>query len=174
MSSIRYLPENTTVHFDLEGSFPLFRERYISAQAGIVTIKGIINQTALLEPTDGISCRIAPPKKDDLHENQIVYSAIRLSDKTEVFRLLTPARLDKGTVPQLRYRADLDGRQYVFRQVKSGRREFDLWDGSELHKVVEQDKGRYVVGDLTVLISVPCLLVLLFPWLNNQTIMVQK
>ncbi len=174
MSSIRYLPENTAVHFDLEGSFPLFRERYVSAQAGIVTIKGIINQTARLEPTDDTSCRIAPPKRVDLRENQIAYPVIRLSDKTELFRLLTPARLDKGTVPQLRYRADLDGRQYVFRQVKSGRREFDLWDGSELHKVVEQDKGRKVVGDLTVFISVPCLLVLLFPWLNNQTIMVPK
>ena len=173
MFSPTYLSEFTNVHFELQGSLPLFRERYFSAQAGTVTIKGIINQTALLEPKGGGACRISSSKRDDRNDRRIAYPIISLTDKSELLRLLTPARFEKGAVPELRYGAALDGRQYMFKQAQSGRREFDLWDGPELRKFVHQESG-YLVGDLKILIAVPLLLVLLFPWLNNQTIMVRK
>ena len=173
MFSPTYLPENTTIHFELQGSLPLFRERYFSPQAGMVTIKGIINQTALLKPKGSQACRISSSAREDRDNRRIAYPIVSLTDRSELLRLLTPAQLEKGTVPQLRYGAVLDGRQYMFTQIQSGRREFDLWDGPERHKIVHQESG-YLVGDLKILTTVPTLLVLLFPWLNNQTIMVRK
>ena len=172
--SLTYLPENTHVTFELQGTLPILRERYVSPQAGTVVLKGLFNQTAHIETPDGTLYRMRSPKKDSQYLNHIFYSIIRLSDKTEILRLRTPMNLQKGSVPRLRYTTLLDEQQYVFKQVSPGLRGFELWDGMEMQKLISRKPGNSLIADLTVQAPVPTLLILLFPWLDNQTIMYKQ
>jgi hypothetical protein len=170
MSPFQYLPEGTRVSFRLQNALPLFREHYAASGAGEVILKGLFNQSAHLELLDGTRYRTLPPRKDERYAQQIAYPVVLLPGKTQVCRLLTPIDLEQGRTPQLRYTTVLDDQQYVFRQVSPGRRGFELWDGMEMQKLVRREKSMSLIADLTVLLPVPTLLVLLFPWLDNQTI----
>jgi hypothetical protein len=174
MNKELYLPENTRVSLELQGSLPLFRERYVSPQAGTVVLKGIFNQTAHLELLDGSRYRLLSPRQDREYPNQMAYPLVRLPEKAEVCRLRTPIKLEEGHVPRLRYTTMLDGENYVFTQITAGQRGFELWDGMEMQQLVRRERGRGLLPDLTVLTPVPALLVLLFPWLDNQTLMRQS
>jgi len=168
MSPLHYLPKNTRVRFELLGALPIFRERYVSPQAGTVVLQGFFNQTAHLELQDGTRYRTLSPKRDEKHLDQLAYRVIRWADRTDVCRLLTPIRLGKGTTPRLRYTTILDNQRYVFRPVGIAQQRFELWNGLETQKLVQRESSRTLVADLTVLCPVPTLLVLLFPWLDHQ------
>jgi hypothetical protein len=167
---LAYLEEDTRVIFELQGTLPIFRERYVSSQAGTVVLKGFFSQTAHMETLDGTRYRTLQPKRDRALPNQIVYPIVYLPHKDRAFRLLSPLKdTGSGPIPRLRFTTTLDDGQYVFRQARAGRREFELWDGMEMQKLVRREPGRALIADSTVLIPVPAVLVLLLPWLDNQT-----
>jgi len=170
---IEYLPENERIVFSLQGQLPILREQYVSPKAGKVVLKGLFNQSAHIEMLDGTRYRTLGAKKGDKLSNSLEYPVVRLPDKVEVARLRTPLRLQKGVVPQLRYSVALDGQQYVFKQTSPGRRGFELWDGMEMEKLVERGKPA-LIPDVILLAPVPVLLVMLFPWVDSQTIMYKQ
>jgi hypothetical protein len=169
--ALEYLPEDTLVTFNLEGALPIFREQYVSPQAGKVVLRGLFNQSAHLELKDGTRYRTLAPQRDRERFNEMAYPLVRLSDRVEVCRLLTPIKLEQGRIPQLRFTTSLDGQYYVMRQITAGQRGFELWDSMEMNRLVEREPGGSLVAPLRVLVPVPTLLVLLFPWLDGQTVM---
>ena len=169
--AFEYLLEDTLVTFDLEGSLPIFREQYVSSQAGKIVLKGLFNQSAHLEMKDGTRYRTLSPKRDKERFNEMAYRLVRLPERIEVCRLLTPIKLEQGRIPQLRFTTSLDNRYYIFRQITAGQRGFELWGSMEMNRLIEREPGGSLIASLRVLAPVPTLLVLLFPWLDNQTVM---
>lgn len=158
------------VRFQLQGSLPIFRERYMSPQAGQVVLKGFFNQTAHMELPDGTRYRTQPPRRDDEFADQLAYPVIHLPSRERVFQLRTPIRLGQGSAHQLQFTTVIDNQQYVYKQVSAGKRGFELWDSTEMLKIVARNPGEALISQLTVLEPVPTVLVLLFPWLDNQMI----
>ena len=167
--SLEYLAEDTRVTFELQGTLPILRERYLSPQAGTVVLKGFFSPRAHVETLAGRRYRTLAARKDKTLPNQIVYPVVD-ADRNEVFRLSTPLKFAEGASPRLRYTTTLDDQQYAFRQISPGRRGFELWDAMEMQKLVRREPGAKLVADATVLISVPAVLVLLLPWFDSQTI----
>lgn len=170
MGSIRYLEPDTVVTFKLENALPIFSERYISPEAGTVVLKGLLNQKAHIETLDGEKFRMLAAKKDKRYPNKILYPIVHLPDKEQVFHIASPLHIASapGGRSQLRYTVVLDDERYVFRRMARKRREFELWDGPELNRIVKREASAKLVADLTVLLPVPDLLILLFPWMDNQ------
>jgi hypothetical protein len=171
---LEYLPQDTRVTFELQGSLPILREEYVSPQAGRVVLKGIFNQSAHIQLLDGSRYRTLSPRKIAKHPTDLVYPVVRLPDRVEVLQLRTPLRLEQGQVPRLRYITALADQGYVFRQISPGRRGFELWDSMEMEKLVNRESRTKLMPDLVLLSSVPVLLVMLFPWLDSQTIMYRQ
>lgn len=171
--SFHELAEGTLVTFELEGALPLFQERYVSPQVGTVVLRGFFNQRAFLEPLGDARYRTLSPRKDKEQLNKLAYPVVRLPEKVEVFRLLTPLHLDKGKLPQLRFTTLLDDQYYIFKQVSAGARGYELWDSMEVERLVQVEPGGSLVPNLRVNAPVPALLVLLFPWLANQAVLVR-
>jgi hypothetical protein len=172
--SYHELAEGTLVTFDLEGALPIFEERYVSPQAGTVVLRGFFNQRAILEPPGGNRYRTLAPRKDKEQLNMLAYPVLRLPEKVEVCRLLSPLHLDKGQTPQMRFTTLLDNQYYIFKQVRAGERGYELWDSMEMDRLVRVEPGGSLVSNLRVYAPVPALLVLLFPWLANQAILYRK
>jgi hypothetical protein len=172
--SYHELAEGTLVRFSLEGTLPILKERYVSSQAGTVVLRGFFNQRAFLETLDGQRFRTLGPRRDKEQFDKLAYPVLRLPDKTEEFRLLSPLHLEKGRVPQLRYTTLLENQYYVFKQVSAGQRGYELWDSMEMERLVEVEPGGSLVPNFRVNVPVPALLVLLFPWLASQTIYHQQ
>jgi hypothetical protein len=167
---IVYLPEETRVSFELQGSFPVFRETYYSPQAGTVTLKGLINQSAHIELEDGSRYRTIAPRKARDHPTELSYPVVHLPDKTPVLFVRTPLKTPNDARPRLRFTTSLDDQQYVFRQISPSQRGFELWDSMGMQKLIErQVSPTKLVPDLVLLKPVPVLLVLLIPWLDSQT-----
>jgi len=165
---ITTIPEETRVTFELQGALPIFRETYYSPQAGTVVIKGFVHQRAHVTLENGTQYRTMAPKKVDDYPTDLSYPVVRLPDKTPVLYLRTPLKTSTDT--RLRFTTVLDGLQYIYRQVSPGKRGFELWDGMEMQKLVAREtSSAKLVPDLTVLVPVPALFVLLFPWLDGQT-----
>jgi hypothetical protein len=165
------LAEGTLVTFALEGALPIFQERYVSPQAGTVVLRGFFNQRAFLEPPDRVRYRTLAPRRDREQLNMLAYPVVRLPDKVEVCRLLSPLHLDKGQTPQMRFTTLLDDQYYIFKQVSAGNRGYELWDSMEMERLVQIEPGGSLVPNLRVYVPVPALLVLLCPWLANQTVL---
>jgi hypothetical protein len=172
--SYHELAEGTLVTFSLEGALPIFQERYVSRQAGTVVLRGFFNQRAILEPLDGARYRTLVPRKDKEQINMLAYPVVRLSDRVEVCRLLSPLHLDKGHTPQMRFTTLLDDQYYIFKQVSAGQRGYELWDSMEVDRLVRVEPGGSLVPNLRVYAPVPALLVLLFPWLANQAVLYSR
>jgi hypothetical protein len=168
------LAEGTLVTFNLEGALPIFQERYVSPQAGTVVLRGFFNQRAFLEPIGGERYRTLAPRRDSEQLNKLAYPVVHLPDRTEAFRLLTPLHVDKGQLPQMRYTALLDDQYYVFKQVSAGQRGYELWDSMEMQRLVQVEPGGSLVPNLRLQAPVPTLLILLFPWIANQTILYKQ
>jgi hypothetical protein len=168
VNSVHYLSENTKVHLKLEGTLPIFRERYVSPQAGTVELRGFWNPTAHLELLDGTRYRTLSPKRDEADFDQMAYPIVHSLDKSSVCRVRTPIVHRPGTDPRLRYKVTLYDQQYVYRQLRPGQRGFELWDALEVNRLVRRESARTLVPELFVLSPVPTLLVLLFPWLDHQ------
>jgi hypothetical protein len=164
------LPEDTLVTFELQGELPIFQERYVSPQAGTVVLRGFFNQSAHMELPDGTRYRTLSARKDEEHVNQLAYPIVRLPGRLQVCRLRTPLDLDKGQVPKLRFVTLLEDQYYVFRQITAGQRGFELWDSMEMSRLVQREPGGSLVSNLRVLAPVPTFFLLLFPWLDSQTI----
>jgi hypothetical protein len=170
-----YVKEDTRVSFELQGSLPIFRERYVSPQVGTVVLKGLFNQTAHIETREGTRYRTLQPKKDKEHPTEIAYPVIHVPPRDEAFRLFSPLKFtDGGSTPRLRFTTTLDNQHYIFKQIRPGQRGFELWDSMEMNKLIQREQGRVLIADATVLVSVPAVLVLLFPWLDNQTMVYQR
>ena len=170
-----YIPEETLVTFELQGSLPIFRETYVSPQAGTVVLRGLINQRAFITLEDGSQYRTLVPRKVHDYPMDLTYPVVHLPDKTPALYLRTPLKTAKDGVPSLRFTTSFDDRQYVYRQVSPSRRGFELWDGLGMQKLVERPASPpKLMSDLTVLVSVPALLVLLFPWLDSQTAILRQ
>jgi len=172
--SYHELAEGTLVTFNLEGALPILQERYVSPQAGTVVLRGFFNQRAFLEPIGGERYCTLAPRKDKEQFDKLAYPVVRLPGKMEVFRLLSPLRLDKGQMPRMRFTALLDDQYYVFKQVSAGQRGYELWDSMEMERLVRIEPGGSLVPNLRILAPVPALLVLLFPWMANQTILYRR
>jgi hypothetical protein len=168
------IAEGTLVRFNLEGALPIFQERYVSPQAGTVVLRGLFNQRAFLDPIGGERYRTLSPRKDKEQLDRLAYPVAHLPDRKEVFRLLTPLHLEKGRTPQMRYTAFLDNQYYVIKQVSAGARGYEIWDSMEMERMVQAEPGGVLVPNLRVLYPVPAVLVLLFPWLANQTILYKQ
>jgi hypothetical protein len=166
--AVEYLSEGTVVTFELDGSLPIFREPYVSQHAGKVVLKGLIHQSAHLETKDGTRYRTLPARRDRDRLSEIAYPLIRLQDRVEVCRLLTPIEIDHNRSARLRYYTMLDNRRFIWRQISPGQRGADLWDGTETARLVERTTGGSLIAPLRLLAPVPVLVVLLFPWLDNQ------
>jgi hypothetical protein len=172
--SYHELAEGTLVTFNLEGPLPIFQERYVSPQAGTVVLRGLFNQRAFLETLDGLRFRTLIARKDKEQFDKLAYPVLRLPEKTEAFRLLSPLHLDKGQVPQLRYTVLLENEYYIFKQVSAGQRGYELWDSMEMQRLVQIEPGGSLVPNFRVNVAVPALLVLLFPWMASQTILYKQ
>jgi hypothetical protein len=168
------LAQGTLVTFSLEGALPIFQERYVSPQAGTVVLRGLFNQRAFLELIGGERFRTLAPRKDKEQLDKLAYPVVRLPGRVEEFRLLSPLHLEKGRTPQMRYTALLDNQYYVFKQVSAGGRGYELWDSMEMERLVQVEPGGSLVPNLRLNGPVPALLVLLFPWLANQTILYKQ
>jgi hypothetical protein len=162
---IEYLAEGTLVTFELAGSLPIFREQYVSPQAGRVVLKGFFNPSAHLEMKDGTRYRTLSPRRDVEHSSEMAYPLVRLPERAEVCHLLTPIRIESGGVPRLRFTTVLDNQSYVLRQITAGQRGFELWDGTEMNRLSKHEPRGSLIAPLRLLAPVPALLVLLFPWL---------
>jgi hypothetical protein len=171
---LRYVSEDTRVSFELQTSLPIFREKYHSAELGTCLLVGLFNQKARLELLDGRRYRTLGPRKIDNYPNDLVYPVVHMPDKSEAFLLHSPLHFQKGSVPRLRFSTQLDGHDYVFRQISAGQRGFELWDGMEMNKLVRREAPTKLMPDLSVLYPVPAVLLLLFPWLDSQTIMYRQ
>jgi hypothetical protein len=172
---IKYIPEETLITFELQGALPIFRETYHSPQVGTVTLKGFFNQSAHIELEDGTRYRTLGPRKDKLYPTDLTYPVVHLPDKSAACYMRTPLNLPKGTMPRLRFTTLLDEQQYVFKQISPGRRGFELWDGVEMNRLVERETySAKLIPNLTVLVPVPTLLILLFPWLDSQTVLYRR
>jgi len=174
LEQLRYVPEHTRISFELQTSVPIFREKYSSPDLGTVLLKGLLNQRAHLELLDGRRYRTRAPRKIDAYPSDLVYPVVHLPDKTETFLLHSPLHFQKGALPRMRFWTQLDDRDYVFRQIGAGQRGFELWDGMEMNKLVNRETPTKLMPDLTVLSPVPAILLLLFPWLDSQTIMYRQ
>jgi hypothetical protein len=175
VESVRYIAEGTCVTFELCGTLPIFRETYHSPQAGTVVLKGLFNQSAHIELEGGARFRTLSPRKAPAYPTELSYPVVCMPDKRAICTLRTPLKLDKGSVPKLRFVTSLDDQPYVFRQITAGQRGFELWDGLEVNKLVERDTSpAKLIRDSNVLIPVPALLIMLLPWLDNQTIMYRQ
>ena len=168
--ALEYLPEDTLVTFNLEGSLPIFREQYVSPQAGKVVLKGLFNQSAHLEMKDGTRYRTFAPQRDKERFSEMAYPVVRLPGRVEVCRLLTPIKLEQSGRPQLRFTTTLDNQHYIFRQISAGQRGFEMWDSMEMNRLIEREPGGSLIAPLRLLAPAPALLVLLFPWLDNQMV----
>jgi hypothetical protein len=168
------LPQDTRVTFELQGSLPILQEEYTSPQAGKIVLKGLFNQSARIQLLDGSRYRTLSPRKIAEYPTDLVYPVVHLPDKVEVLQLRTPLRLEQGKVPRLRYVTTLADRGYVFRQISPGQRGFELWDGMEMEKLVNRESHTKLMPDLVLLSPVPVLLIMLFPWLDSQTIMYRQ
>lgn len=171
---LTYVPENTRIHFELRTSVPIFREEYHAPELGTCLLVGLFNQKARLELLDGRRYRTRGPRKIDDYPNDLVYPVVHMPDKSRAFRLHSPLHLQKGSLPRMRFSTQLDGHDYVFRQISAGQRGFQLWDGMEMNKLVDRGPPTKLMPDLTVLFPVPAVLLLLFPWLDSQTIMYRQ
>ena len=170
VESIVYIPPETRVTFELQGALPIFKEEYHSPQAGTVVLRGLFNQRAHITLEDGTQYRTLAPKKTPDYPTDLSYPLVRWPDKTPVLNLRTPLKTAKDTSPSLRFTTALDGQTYIYRQASPGRRGFELWDSMGIEKlVVRETAPAKLVPDLTVLVSVPALLVMLFPWVDSQT-----
>jgi hypothetical protein len=167
MSSIPYLPENTRVRFTLGSALPIFSERYESAQAGSVVLKGFFNQSAHMQLLDGTRYRTLAPRRDDSRLDCLAYPIVTVPDKIELCRLHIPIHRENASA-RVRYTTVLDEQQFVFKQIGATRSRFELWNGTEMQKLVQREPSATLLADLTVLIPVPTILVLLFPWLESQ------
>jgi hypothetical protein len=167
MSSISYLAENTRVHFTLASALPILSERYESAQAGSVVLKGFFNQTAHMQLLDGTRYRTLAPRQDDERPDRLAYPIVGVPAKVELCRVRVPIRRESASTP-MRYTVVLDEQEFVFKQIGAARHGFELWDGSEMHRLVRREPSTTLLADLTLLIPVPTILVLLFPWLESQ------
>ena len=166
------VPENTRVTFELQNQVPILKEVYHADGVGTVVLRGLVNQRAEITMLDGARYRTRGARKIADFPNELVYPLVQVAPhKRDVCMLHTPLKLAPGTVPQLRFWTTLDGEQYVFRQITAGRRGFELWDGMEMNKLVNREVSARLMPDLSVLHPVPALLVLLFPWMDSQTIM---
>ncbi len=174
LERLRYVPENTRVRFELQTSVPIFREQYHSPELGTVLLVGLFNQKARLELLDGRRYRTLGPRKIDNYPNDLVYPVVHMPDKSKAFLLHSPLRFQKGSLPRMRFSTQLDGHDYVFRQISAGQRGFEMWDGMEMNKLVNREAPTKLMPDLTVLVPVPAVLLLLFPWLDSQTIMYRQ
>lgn len=168
------IAEGTLVTFNLEGALPIWQERYVSPQAGTVVLRGFFNQRAFLEPIGGARYRTLSPRKDKEQFDKLAYPVLRLPDRSEAFRLLSPLHLDKGKTPQMRFTTLLDDHYYVFKQVSAGQRGYELWDSMEMERLVRIEPGGSLVPNLRVIAPVPAVLVLLFPWMANQTVLYKR
>jgi hypothetical protein len=45
-----------------------------------------------------------------------------------------------------------------------------MWDSMEMQRLVEREPGGSLIDPVRVLAPVPTVLVLLFPWLDSQTV----
>ncbi len=172
MSSFNLLTGGTTVQFSLENSFPLLTERYAASDAGVVEIKGLFNQKAHLETLHGQKYRMRSPRRDPRYLNQLVYPIVQLPGQVEVFCLRTPmiTRSEQRSMPLLRFVTLLDDESFVFKRTGQNRREFEVWDGMEIQRLVQRGATPKLVADAMVLQDVPDVLVLLLPWLDSQSI----
>jgi hypothetical protein len=164
------LSEGTRVTFELAGALPIFREEYVSAQAGKVVLKGLFNQSAHLHMKDGTRYRTLSPRRDKERLTEMAYPLVRLPERLEVCRLLTPIKLEQGRIPQLRFTVNLDNQHFIYRQIAAGQRGFELWDSMEVNRLVEREPGGSLIAPLRLLAPVPAVLVLLFPWLDHQMV----
>jgi len=167
--SLEYLPEDARVTFALQGGLPIFREQYVSPQAGTIVLKGLVNTSAHLELRDGTRYRTLSARRDRERYNMIAYPLVRLPEKVEVCRLLTPIELDKGH-SQFRFTTTCDNRHYIFKQASAGQRRVELWDSMEIQRLVQREPDRALIAGLRILAPIPALLALLFPWLDSQSI----
>lgn len=168
-----YLEPEITVTFELEGAIPIFKETYVSAQAGKTVLKGLFSPRAHLETLDGVQYRMLSPRRDDARPNEVAYPLARLPEKTEILRLLTPSIVfsDRNRQhPPLRFTCRFDSDVYILRRTPSLGRAFEIWDGMEMHRIVRREHKSKLILDAVVMDRVPVLLVLLLPWLDNQTL----
>ena len=166
------VPENTRVVFELQNQFPVLKEVYGAEGVGTVTLRGLFNQRAHITLLSGACYRTLGARKIDEFPTDLIYPLVQVEPhKEEVCLLHTPLHLPPGSVPYLRFWTTLDGEQYVYRQITAGRRGFELWDGMEMNKLINRQASAKLMPDLSVLHPVPALLVMLFPWLDSQTIM---
>jgi hypothetical protein len=172
MSAIAYLEPDTVVTFELQSTLPIFSERYVSAQAGTVVLKGFFNQKAHIETLHGERYRMVSPRRDKKYPNQIAYPIVHLPDKTEVFRFRTPvySLSEKTTPPTLRYTAMVEKESYILKRATRLGRAFEVWDGMEIQCIVKREPRRKLIDDSVILAPVPVLLVLLLPWMDSQTL----
>jgi hypothetical protein len=171
MVQLAYLEPEMTVSFFLENAVPILKEAYDVPGAGKRLLRGFFNPKAHIDLLDGTRYRILSPRQDKRYLNQIAYPLVHWPDKLEVCRLLTPviSRRNKSTLPELlRFTTALDGEGYIFKRSKRLGRAFEIWDGMEMDRIVQRELVRKLVLDATVMASVPALLVLLLPWLDNQ------
>ena len=169
--AVVYLQEGTRVTFELANTVPILREEYVSPGVGTVTVKGIFNQSAHIETTDGTRFRTLQPRKDKDRPDQLTYPVVYLPSKDPAFRLLSPLEYaGSGRIPRLRFTTALDDQSYLFKPISADQRAFDLWDGMETVRLVTRERGGSFILDATVLAPVPSVLVLLFPWLDSQIV----
>ncbi len=170
MSQLLYLDAGQTVTFELENAVPILRERYASPQAGVIELRGFFNPKAYMETLDGVRYRMLSAKHDKRYPGQIAYPVVRLPDKTELFRLLTPtvALKEKRGPAKLRFTTVFDDQAYIFKRSTRLGRAFEIWDGMEMHRVVQRERAPKLILDSLVLIEAPALLVLLLPWFDSQ------
>ena len=171
MDQLAYLEPETTVTFRLENAVPILKEEYNVPGAGKVVLKGFFNPKARIELLDGTRYRVLSPRKDERYLNQVAYPIVHWPDKLELCRLLTPviSKRKKNPLPDsLRFTTSLDDEGYIFKRSKRLGRAFAIWDGMEMHRIVQRELAQKLVLDATVMASVPALLVLLLPWLDNQ------
>lgn len=168
-----YIEADTTVTFELQGAIPIFKETYVSAQAGKTVLKGLFSPKAYLETLDGAHYRVLSARRDSERLNEIAYPLVHLPEKTEILRLLTPgiAFSERNRQqPPLRFTCRFDSNAYIFKRTPRLGRAFEIWDGMEMHRIVQRDPQTKLIHDAVVMERVPALFVLLLPWLDNQAL----
>lgn len=167
--NLNYLEPDTTISFELQGTLPIFKETYVSP-AGKTVLKGLFVPKAYLETTDGITYRVLGARRDRERLNEIAYPLVRLPDKVEVLRLRTPTiafEARNQARPPLRFTCRTEQDTYILKRTPRLGRAFEIWDGMEMHRVVQREPKPGLVLDALVMERIPALLVLLLPWLDS-------
>ena len=154
------------VEFRILNRFPLFREVYGANGLGTIEVTGTIRQQAKISVEDGSVYRLRATSRLAGRDGSHFSYAIRNQDGSANYRLITPLRSanDAGAAQPETYRIVLEETEYAFRQKTPGRRGFSIVDGSEQNTLVSTDGSNGIAVHYTV----PALLVLLLPWVDNQ------